>query len=297
MPHAAPRIPNPESRIPNPESRIPFPAPALQPPTPAPMQLYDFVMIGVMCGAAIFGAMKGLAWQVASVSSFVLSYMAALKFRDSVAPYIAADAPWNRFGAMLAIFIATSLAIWILFRLVHDIIDRVKLKEFDRQVGFLVGAAKGVLYCVLITFFVVTLWPDAREQVLHSRSGLYIARLIERADKVMPEEVKDVIGPYLERIGSGHDHDESQLTGEPESGVLGRIPAAIFGRTNGAIDSSGTRGATDTAKDTVPDARDAPGGSAVGQGSAAWPNAPQPEALQNELPSAPAPRERSFYDR
>ena len=48
------------------------------------MQLYDFVMIGVMCGAAIFGAMKGLAWQVASVASVVLSYMAALRFRDRV---------------------------------------------------------------------------------------------------------------------------------------------------------------------------------------------------------------------
>lgn len=267
------------------------------------MQFYDFLMIAVVCGAAIFGAMKGLAWQVASVSSFVVSYMAALRFRDSVAPYIDADAPWNRFGAMLAIFLVTSLAIWILFRLVAGFIDRVKLKEFDRQVGFLVGAAKGVLYCVLITFFVVTLWPDMREQVLHSRSGLYIARLIERADKVMPAEVKDVIGPYLERIGKDHDHDESQLTGDPRPGLFDGVPAAISGGTNGATGASVTRLATDGVPsdiiptDILPDARDALGETAAGQGSAAWPTAPQPAAAPREFPAAPAPRERSFYDR
>jgi membrane protein required for colicin V production len=261
------------------------------------MQFYDFLMIGVLCGAAIFGAMKGLAWQVASVSSIVLSYMAALRFRDSVAPYINADEPWNRFGAMLAIFIATSLAIWILFRLVHDVIDRVKLKEFDRQIGFLAGAAKGVLYCVLITFFVVTLWPDAREQVLHSRSGLFIAQLIDRADAVMPEEVKDVLGPYLERISSRHEHVEPNASGEPNSGALGGVPAAIFGGTRDAIDAIRTIPPTETAPNTVPDARDALGESSAGQGSAAWPSAPQPEVLRSELPAAPAPGERSFYDR
>lgn len=265
------------------------------------MQFYDFLMIGVLCGAAIFGAMKGLAWQVASVSSVVLSYMAALKFRDAVAPYIHAEAPWNRFGAMLAIFIATSLAIWVLFRLVHDIIDRVKLKEFDRQIGFLVGAAKGVLYCVLITFFVVTLWPDMRDKVLHSHSGLYIAKIMDRADAVMPEEVKDVLGPYLEKINKGLDPDVPTPKSPPEpatpsgdsSRPLGGVPARILGGLGGALDSTGT---TQPSRD-IPNAPGAAGETDGGQGSAAWPNAPAPRVLESDLPVAPAPRERSFYDR
>ena len=37
-------------------------------------------------------------------------------------------------------------------------IDRVKLNEFDRQMGALVGFAKGVLLCIAITFFAVTSW-------------------------------------------------------------------------------------------------------------------------------------------
>jgi hypothetical protein len=54
---------------------------------------------------------------------------------------------------MLALYLATSLAVWLLFRLVAGIIDKVKLKDFDRQVGALIGVAKGVLLCLVITFF------------------------------------------------------------------------------------------------------------------------------------------------
>ena len=58
------------------------------------------------------------------------------------------------------------MAIWLVFRLVSGLIDRVRLKEFDRQMGALFGAAKGVLLCVAITFFAVTLSTQARTAVL-----------------------------------------------------------------------------------------------------------------------------------
>ena len=56
---------------------------------------------------------------------------------------------------MLILFLGTGLVVWIGFNLVSEMIERVKLKEFDRQLGALFGAAKGVLLCVLITLFSV----------------------------------------------------------------------------------------------------------------------------------------------
>ena len=47
---------------------------------------------------------------------------------------------------MLVLYIVTSLAIWFLFRMVSGIVNRVKLREFDRQMGALFGLAKGVLF-------------------------------------------------------------------------------------------------------------------------------------------------------
>jgi membrane protein required for colicin V production len=165
------------------------------------MQAYDLIMILVLVGATIFGAWKGMAWQLASLASLVASYFVALRVAPSLATSFGDSEPWNLFVAMLVVYMATSLVVWLLFRLVAGLIDRVKLKEFDRQLGALFGLAKGVLLCVAITFFAVSLLPeDKKRDVLGSRSGYYIGVLLSRTHDVVPPEIHDVIHPYLEEI-------------------------------------------------------------------------------------------------
>ena len=124
------------------------------------MQPYDIFMLIVLALAIVWGAWKGLAWQIASIASIALSYLVALNFRQPLAGIINASPPWNIFSAMLILFLATGLVVWIGFNLVSELIERVKLKEFDRQLGAIFGAAKGVILCVLITLFAVALLGD-----------------------------------------------------------------------------------------------------------------------------------------
>jgi membrane protein required for colicin V production len=124
----------------------------------------------------------------------------ALRFSPQIAHNFGDQAPLNRFIAMAVLYAATSVAIWLVFRIVASFLDRVKLREFDRQLGAMFGAAKGVLWCVAITFFAVTLSAKARGLVLDSRSGHYIAILLNRADNVMPQELHDVLDPYLHKL-------------------------------------------------------------------------------------------------
>jgi membrane protein required for colicin V production len=162
------------------------------------MEGYDVIMLAVLVGATVFGAYKGFAWQVASISAIFASYFIAVRFREPVSEWIGASPPWNMFLAMLLIYIGSSLAIWIAFRFVSDLIDRVRLKEFDRQIGALFGFAKGVILCVIITLFAVTLSNDQRRQtIVHSRSGYYIAAFLTKAKAVIPEEARQVVAPYV----------------------------------------------------------------------------------------------------
>jgi uncharacterized membrane protein required for colicin V production len=165
------------------------------------MEGYDVIMLAVLVGTTLFGAYKGFAWQVASISAIFASYFVAVRFREPVSEMIRATPPWNTFLAMLLIYIASSFAIWMAFRLVSEVIDRVRLKEFDRQMGALFGFAKGALLCVIITLFAVTLSGDQRRQtIVHSRSGYYIAAFLNQAKGVIPEEAQEVLSPYVETL-------------------------------------------------------------------------------------------------
>jgi membrane protein required for colicin V production len=164
------------------------------------MDLYDLLMLLVIGGNLLLGLWKGMAWQLASIGSLVLSYFMALRYSTKLAPMISLAPPLNRFVAMFLLYLASSLFVWLCFRAVSGFIDRLKLTEFDHHVGAVVGGAKGVLWCMGITFFTLSLLPSLRDQVLQSHSGHYIALLLDNANQVMPNEFHQVLDPYLSRF-------------------------------------------------------------------------------------------------
>ena len=189
------------------------------------IQTYDIIMLAVLALSIVWGAMKGMAWQVASLSALVVSYFVALNFSDMLAPHLGGEPPLDKIAAMLVLYVVTSMVVWLSFRLVKGAIDRVKLKEFDRQIGALFGAAKGVLFCVVVTFFAVFLSEQARDAILTSRSGYYIAELIDRVDPLLPEEVHARLGPYLHQLdeqldGAQGPDSAAEPTDEPDVGGL-----------------------------------------------------------------------------
>ncbi len=192
------------------------------------VEIYDIIMLVVLAGAMLFGAIKGFAWQLASIGSIVASYIVAYKYREPFSQSIQADPPWNRFLAMLILYIGTSLVIWVAFRMISGSIDRLKLREFDRQVGAMFGLAKGGLYCILVTLFSVTLMGDrAREGIVRSKSGHYIADILDRSEAVIPPEIHEVVQPYLERF-------DDRFNDSSDEGMLNQIPWLAQGQSNQA---------------------------------------------------------------
>lgn len=165
-----------------------------------PIEGYDLVVLIVVVVATVLGAWKGMAWQVASIASLVVSSVVAMRFCEPIAPLLSRHEPWNRFLAMLVLFLVTSLLIWLLFRWVAHIIDRIHLREFDRQMGALFGLAKGILFCMVLTFFAVTLSQGSRESVLRSHSGYWLAVGVQRVVPAMPETVRSALHEYIEEF-------------------------------------------------------------------------------------------------
>lgn len=169
------------------------------------MQGYDLFMIIILAAAILWGAWKGLAWQVASLASIILSYIAAISFRQPLANYLSQQVelvpPLDTGLAMLILFIGTSIVVWVGFNLVSEGIEKVKLKEFDRQIGALLGLAKGILLCTVITLLAVTIVSDQqRQQIYGSHSGYYISVLLRKVQPILPPEVQSRIQPYEENL-------------------------------------------------------------------------------------------------
>ncbi len=163
------------------------------------METYDLLMLAVLALTTVHGLFKGLAYQIASLGAIALGYFASLKFSEPLAPMFG-QPPLNRFVAMFVLYMVASLAVWIGFRFVSDFLNNLQLRGYDRQVGGLFGAAKGVVYCLVVTFFALTLAPSFQEQILQSRSGHYMAQLLNRADPILPAEWRQVVEPYLNQL-------------------------------------------------------------------------------------------------
>ena len=161
---------------------------------------YDLVMLGILAAAALLGYFNGLVWQLAWIAGIVASSSVSFRFGAVLAPYFGHQAPWNRFAAMLAIYAGTSIAVWLVFRVVSQAINAVHLSAFDHQMGLLLGLAKGALLCVVVTFFSVTLAPAYRDQIVASKSGRLVAQLIVRADTYLPKEIHDTVDPFVKQF-------------------------------------------------------------------------------------------------
>jgi membrane protein required for colicin V production len=179
---------------------------------------YDLVMLGILAAAALLGYFKGMVWQLAWIAGIAASSYAAFRFGAVLAPFFGTQAPWNRFAAMLAVYAGTSIAVWLVFRVISGAINAVHLSAFDHQLGLLLGLAKGVLLCVVVTFFSVTLAPAYRHQIVASRSGRLVAELIVRADTYLPKEIHETVDPFVKQF-------EQQFENPPGS------PAAVVGQS------------------------------------------------------------------
>jgi membrane protein required for colicin V production len=171
-----------------------------------PLEGYDLVMLGILAVAAVIGFFKGFVWQLAWIVGIVVSGFVAIRFGGLVAPYFGQQPPWNRLVAMLALYAASSVGVGFVFKLISGLIDKVHLSSFDHQLGLVFGAAKGLLMCIVVTFFAVTLAPDYRPQIVGSRSGKIMADLIVRADALLPPDIHELVEPFIrqfeEKLGS-----------------------------------------------------------------------------------------------
>ncbi len=188
-----------------------------------PVSILDLVVIGVVLISALLAAVRGFTREVLAIAAWVSAAAAAWFLHPLALPYakqyIASDTI-ALVAAIGAIFIVTLIVVSILTVKVSDAILDSRIGAIDRTLGFIFGAARGLLLCVIGWVFFSWLvqgkmpeWAaNARSRpMLESTGNSLVAMLPENPEGLL----KNLRKPRPEGEGAPPDEADPQRGGQP----------------------------------------------------------------------------------
>lgn len=172
--------------------------------------VFDLVVAGIVVLAALHGAWKGLAWQLAGIFSLIAGFAVGIPGSAPIAHFFGSSAPLNRFIAVAVIYALVSLGIYLAAFYYREAIQKWKLDNWDRHLGGLLGAVKGYLMCLVLTFFAITLFAGLRAPILTRPSGKLMAYTMHAVHPIWPAGFHAVIHSYIE-----HDTEPDEAPAAP----------------------------------------------------------------------------------
>ena len=166
-----------------------------------PITLLDGILVGFTLVSAMLAMVRGFSREILSIASWAAAAAAAYFFYPAIVPYITSyvDHPQLQIAVAAAIvfFIALIVVTVITMKIADFIIDS-RIGALDRTLGFLYGAARGILVVAV--------------------GLLFFSWLVGTNPPAWISEAKSL--PLLEGIG---DWLESILPDDPENSILDRI--------------------------------------------------------------------------
>jgi len=166
-----------------------------------PITLLDGILVGFTLVSAMLAMVRGLSREILSIASWIAAAAAAFFFYPLVLPYVQ---PYidNEQIAMIAaagvVFIVALIIVTVLTMKIADWIIDSRIGALDRTLGFLYGAARGILVVAVgLLFF---------NWLVGTNTPAWIANAKSR--------------PLLESIGSTL---EGLLPDDPENSLLKRL--------------------------------------------------------------------------
>jgi len=166
------------------------------------MQTFDIIMAVVLGGSILIGAWKGMIWQISMVSSIVVSFFVAREFHGGLANAMSdIGEPWNKYLAMGAIYILTSLAIWMFHGFLQKRLEKHDMKTFDHQTGGLMGVVNGALLCSVLTVTMIAFTDEeSHTTIAESKSGVYVNKMVMAIRRVIPEDIAEPVNEHFDRL-------------------------------------------------------------------------------------------------
>jgi membrane protein required for colicin V production len=168
-----------------------------------PVTILDMIVVGVVLMSALLAALRGFTREVLAIGSWAVAAVVAYMFYPQAVPlvqqYVTTNKSLLQPIAAGGIFLLTLLIAYFLTSKISDMILDSRIGALDRTLGFLFGAARGLLLAVV--------------------GFLFFNWLV--SDKQQPSWVRDAkLRPLLESTGTSL---LGLLPEDPEKAILQRV--------------------------------------------------------------------------
>src|SRR5215207_626453 len=167
-----------------------------------PFSVLDLVVLGVVVISALLAAVRGFTRETLSITAWAVAIAAAWYLHPMALPFAKQYIANNTVALVAAIggiFVLTLIVVSIITVKISDLILDSRIGALDRTLGFLFGAARGFLICVIGFLFYNWLLPE----------------------KLQPEWTRNAKSkPFLQATG---DQIMAMLPDDPESTILKRF--------------------------------------------------------------------------
>ena len=121
-----------------------------------PVTILDLVVIGVVLISALLAAVRGFTREVLAIASWIAAAAVAWVFHPQLVPFVKQYIPASSaqdtialVAAIAALFLGTLIVVSLITARISDFVLDSRIGALDRTLGFVFGAARGLLLAVI----------------------------------------------------------------------------------------------------------------------------------------------------
>ena len=175
----------------------------------------DLGLILIVLVSALLSMLRGFTREVLAIASWAAAAAAAFYGYPYVLPYVQPHIAKEQIAMAVSaagVFFATLIVVSIVTVKLSDAILDSKVGALDRSLGFVFGAGRGFLLCVVAFVFFAWLVPEKGQPgwVRNARTKPFLEKTGEQLMAVLPDDPEGMLAKFKKKRGGAADEPPSE---------------------------------------------------------------------------------------
>lgn len=208
-----------------------------------PITLLDGILVGFTLVSAMLAMVRGFSREVLSVVSWAAAAAAAFLFYKPVLPYVQPYVENDKIAMAASagvVFVIALIVVSVITMKLADWIIDSRIGALDRTLGFLYGAARGILVvAVALLFFNWLAGAKSPAWIANAKSRPLLETIGAKLQSVLPENTEELVNKYTHKgtPQAGAPATTDQPAAEPPAAGDDNAPAPDDSEGNAPADN------------------------------------------------------------